>query len=361
METLSILIMNWRDIRNPAAGGAEVFTHEVAKRWAARGHTVDIYTSRFLGATERECVDGVGVYRSGNKATVYRRAAEFWRRSRPRHYEIVIDEINTRPFMAPSFVDSEAKVFALIHQLAREYWFLEAPFPLSFLGYYVLEKHWLRRYTEVPCVTVSESTKKDLRGLGHKHVYVVPEGLSVKPLSATPAKPKEPTFIYLGRLTRAKRPEVALAAFEVVKRKLPNAKLFVVGDGYLRQRLERRAPSGVTFTGRVPESRKLQLLASAHAILVPGTREGWGLAVLEANAMGTPAIAFDIPGLRDSVVHRKTGILLESNSPYAMADSCLGLVADEEKRLRLSEGALEWSRGFSWDITSEAFMRVIRG
>jgi glycosyltransferase involved in cell wall biosynthesis len=359
MEALSILILNWRDTLNPEAGGAEIFTHEVAKRWVAQGHLVSLFTSRFRGAKEKERIDGVDVYRAGGKFTVYRQAARFWRKSRSQRYDVVIDEINTRPFMAPSFVDSGTKVFALIHQLAREYWFHEAPFPLSYVGYHVLERRWLERYIEVPCVTVSESTRSDLHELGFKRVCVVPEGLSVKPVSTVPEKPADPTFIYLGRLTRAKRPEVALAAFEIAKRKLPSAQLWMVGDGYLRRRLERNAPSGVVFTGAVDEREKFRLLRTAHTILVPGTREGWGLVVLEANAMGTPAIAFDIPGLRDSVVDKKTGILLGENTPDAMADWSVRLSEDAHLRMKLSEGALAWSKRFSWDLTATHFMAFL--
>lgn len=360
METLSILIMNWRDIRNPDAGGAEVFTHEVARRWTQEGHTVGLFTSRFPGAKTFENIDGIEIHRAGGRMAVYHQAPRYWKRLLSRRYDIVIDEINTRPFNTPAFVNSGKSIFALIHQLAREYWFHETPFPISYLGYYFLERRWLARYEGIPCVTVSESTKRDLLELGFEQVCVVPEGLSVAPLEQVPEKSNVPSFVFVGRLTRAKKPDIAIRAFRIVKRSIPNARLSVVGDGYMRNELERMAPDGVTFFGKTPEEEKLRLIREAHVILVPGTREGWGLVVLEANALGTPAVAFNIPGLRDSVLHNQTGILLEENCAEAMAKWCLRLIEKPELTTKFGENALEWSRRFSWDITARAFMSFLR-
>ena len=333
METLAILLFNWRDIGHPQAGGAEVFVHEVAKRWAREGHSVGLFTSRYRGSEKAGELEGVKVYRAGGPVTVYRQAARHWRAGLSGQYDILIDVINTRPFMTPKFVDSGSRLICLIFQLAREYWFRETPFPINLLGYYWLEKHWLSRYTKIPCVTISQSTEQDLIELGFEDVE---------------------------RLTRAKRPEMALRAFRIIQERIPGARLWIVGDGYLRHNLERMATHGVTFFGRASDNEKFRLLHEAHAILVPGTREGWGLVVLEANAMATPASAFNIPGLRDSVVHGQTGILLESNDAQTMADWCVRLTDDPALLKRLSEGALAWSRRFSWDETSERFSSVLQ-
>ena len=359
METLRILFFNWRDLGHPNAGGAEVFIHEVAKRWAGDGHQVGLFCSRYPGSREEDVTDGVEIHRAGGQLSVYREARRLWRRDLSGKYDIVIDAINTRPFITPKFVDSGTEIFTLVFQLAREYWFRETPFPVNILGYYWLEKRWLSHYVGVPCVTISESTRRDLLGIGFRNVRIVPVGLSRVPLSEVPPKASTPTFIYLGRLTRAKRPEVALYAFKVVRRQFPNARLWVVGDGYLRKSLERKAPSGVTFFGKVTDDEKFRLLREAHAILVPGTREGWGLVVLEANAMATPAIAFDIPGLRDSVQNNLTGILLKRNTYSEMANWCVRLMRQPELARKLSKGALAWARRFSWDSTASRFMSIL--
>ncbi len=360
METLRILFFNWKDIKHPGAGGAEQFTHEVARRWARQGHTVGLFTSRFRGSKERDEIDDVIIYRSGSRLSVYRHAVGFWRRLRAERYDIVIDEINTRPFMTPAFINSGTRIFALIHQLAREYWFHETLFPVSFLGYYLLEQMWLAKYVSIPCVTVSESTKNDLVRLGFKDIHVVPEGLSAEPLKELPRKQSAPTLVYVGRLTRAKQPDVVLDSFNIIRKKIPDARLWIIGSGYLRKNLEHKASQGVTFFGKVTDDEKLRLLREAHALLVPSIREGWGLVVLEANAMATPAVAYDVPGLRDSVINGVTGILVDRNDARSMAEWCVRLIEDSDLRTRLSSRALQWSRKFSWDRTAEHFMSFLK-
>ncbi len=360
METLSIVVMNWRDIQNPEAGGAEVFTHEVAKRWVQAGHEVTMLTSSYNGSPPEDLIDGVQVLRKGGKFGVYKGARETYLERFRVGTDVVLDEINTRPFLTPRYVNSDTNLCALLFQLAREYWFYETQFPVSILGYYFLEKRWLSGYAEVPCVTISNSTKSDLLSLGFKDVRIVPVGLSAPPLLEAAPKSQVLTLIFIGRLIRAKRPEVAIEAFELVRKRIPTTRLWIVGNGYLKEKLERRAPAGVRFFGKVTEAEKFQLLKQANVLLVPGTREGWGLTVLEANAVATPAIGFNIPGLRDSIVHQETGILLEHNTASEMAEWCVRIGTEPDLAHNLSNGALSWSRRFSWEETSRKLMDILR-
>ena len=359
VETLKILWMNWRDIKNPDAGGAEVFTHEVAKRLAAQGHQVTLFTSEFPGSKREEIMDGVEVIRSGGKYTVYLNAKKHYRKVFSREdYDLVIDEINTRPFLTPKFV-KKGIVIGLIHQLAREYWFYETPFPISYIGYHYLEKSWLRPYVTVPMVTVSESTRADLKELGFMKVYVVAQGLSVTPLPSLPEKEEKPTLIFIGRLRKAKLPDHAIKAYESVSREIPETRLWMVGDGYLFESLKNQAPSGVKFFGKVTNEVKLDLLKRAHLMLMPGIREGWGLVVTEANAMGTPVIAYDVPGLRDSVRDDVTGRLVSSGDISGISREALDLIVDQKQREILATNALDWSKNFSWNRTAREFMEYM--
>src|SRR5713226_2459194 len=151
---------------------------------------------------------------------------------------VVVDEINTRPFHTPRFVDDGASLFAFIHQLAREFWFYETPFPVSVVGRYLLEEHWLRAYREVPTFTVSSSSLHDLVSLGFRDVTVVPPGVSRASLPAVPEKEERPTVAYVGRLKKAKLPDHALRAFARVREQIPGARLWMVGEGQMRSKLE---------------------------------------------------------------------------------------------------------------------------
>ncbi|MBS7622441.1 glycosyltransferase family 4 protein [Candidatus Bathyarchaeota archaeon] len=360
LDSLDVLWFNWRDIKNPDAGGAELFTHEVARRWAAEGHNVTLFTSKFPGCREEEVVDGIRIIRDGGRYTVYWRARRnYENRFRNEGYDVVIDEINTRPFMTPRFVDGGEVILGLIHQLAREYWFYETPFPISLIGYHFLEKRWLRNYIDIPMVTVSESTRRDLHSLGLRNVSVVPEGLSTKPLDSLPEKEEKPTMIFVGRMKKAKLPDHAIEAYRIVSKQIPDAQLWMVGEGYLKERLKAGAPAGVRFFDNISDEEKFDLLRRAHVLVMPGLREGWGLVVTEANALGTPAVAYDVPGLRDSVRNNVTGVLVPFGKVEKLSRETIRLLKDEELRERLSKNALERSRDFSWNSAAREFMQII--
>jgi glycosyltransferase involved in cell wall biosynthesis len=354
---MRLLWFNWRDILNPEAGGAEVFTHEVMKRLAMRGHETVLFTSRFKGCQLNENIQGVDIIREGNKYTVYEQAKNYLKTYR-HHYDLIIDEINTKPFSVPKFVE-EKKVIALIHQLAREFWFYETKFPLNYIGYYYLEKRWLASYKNITTLTVSNSSKIDLEEMGLKKVFVVPQGLNIRPLSNVKEKEANPTVIFMGRLKKAKLPHHALQAFSIIKREIHDAKMGIIGNGYLREKLESFKMKDVTFYGYVSNEEKYELLSRAHIILVPAVREGWGLVVTEANAMGTPAIGYDVPGLRDSIRHGETGITVMEKTPAAMAQQAISLLRDSDRLSNYSRHALEFSRQFNWDNTANLFEKVL--
>ena len=355
---MRILWFNWRDIKNPEAGGAEVYTHEVMKRLAKRENELTLFTSRFKGCQLNEKIDDVDIIREGNKYTVYKEAKKYLKAYK-HHYDLVIDEINTRPFFAPNYL-GEKQVISFIHQLAREFWFYETKFPLNYLGYYYLEKKWLSKYKNITTMTVSNSTKNDLQEMGFKKLFVVPPGLNVTPLLNVEEKESNFTVVFTGRLKNAKLPRDALQAFADIKRQIHDAKMWVIGDGYLRKELESTRIKDVKFFGHISNEKKYELLSRAHIILVPAVREGWGLVVTEANAMGTPAIGYDVHGLRDSIMHDETGILVKEKSPEAMAQHAISLFKDSGRLFKYSKNALEFSKQFSWDRTANLFEEALK-
>ncbi len=342
-------------------GGAEVFTHEVAKRWADDGHEVTLFASEFPGCKREEPLDGIRIIRSGGRFSVYREARKFYlKHTQEERFDLVIDEINTRPFFAQSFVKNGEHVVALIHQLAREYWFYETRFPLNVLGYYS-ENRWLRKYVNAPIITVSNSTRKDLVALGLKQVFIVPEGLNFKPLIELRRKSDNPIIVYAGRLKKAKRPAHAISAFKKIKEKLPNTELWMIGTDSNEHKLKDTSIQGITFYGQLEDSERRRLIEQSWVLINPSIREGWGLNIIEANALGVPCVAYSVPGLRESVQDQRTGLLVKNGDVQAMAEAILTLLINEELRVSFSKNALEFSRKFSWDITAREFLRIASG
>lgn len=312
---MRVLILNWRDRSHPRAGGAEVYTSEIAQEWVRLGHQVTWFSAAVHGRPEYQEEGGITHVRRGSQFTVYREAKKWWRSRDPQGFDLVIDEVNTRPFLTPRWL-SGPPVVALIHQVCREIWFEEFPWPLAAVGRWWLEPRWLRSYTDVPVLTLSASSKTSLESYGLRRVGVVPVGVHRMDRPAV-SKESLPTLITVGRLAKNKRPADALRAHNLLRRRLPDAQLWVVGDGPERAALVRSAGPGVVFHGQVTEAKKIDLMARAHLLLATSRREGWGLVVDEAAAVGTQTIGYDVPGLRDSIP--AAGGILSHANPRSLA------------------------------------------
>ena len=137
---MKLLLLNWRDIRNPRAGGAETLTYEVARRLVQRGHDVTWFTSRPEGLEAEEWVDGIRIVRRGSELTTRLYAPRLGRKD---DYDLVVEEVNTLPYFALAW--SRAPTLLYINQLAREVWWYEAAKPVAALGY-LSEPLYLQAY-----------------------------------------------------------------------------------------------------------------------------------------------------------------------------------------------------------------------
>ncbi|MFH1856885.1 MAG: glycosyltransferase family 4 protein, partial [Candidatus Omnitrophota bacterium] len=209
---MKILYFNWRDIKNPKSGGAEVLSHELAKRWAEKGHEVVFFSAYFKGAKREEVVDNVKIIRAGNAVTVYWQAYCYYEKFFRGKFDVIIDEINTIPFFTPLYV--KETVICHINQLAREVWFYESPLPVAVCGY-LAESWMLKPYKKQLMITISESTKDDLVGLGFNKdkIFIIPMGIDFKPLEKVLEKENKPTVLYVGRLKKSKRVHHIIEAF----------------------------------------------------------------------------------------------------------------------------------------------------
>lgn len=312
---MRILILNWKDLAHPKAGGAEVYTQQVARHWVRDGHDVTLFCAAVAGRPGDELVEGVRVVRRGGRFGVYRAARRWYDAHGRGRFDVVIDEVNTRPFLTPRWLH-DTPVVALIHQVCKEIWSYEMPWPVAVIGRYWLEPRWLSSYSDVPTLTVSASSEASLRRYGLRNLAVVPEGISAR-IRPDVERDEQPTVLFVGRLAGNKRPRDAIEGFRLLRQRLPTAQMWVVGDGPERPSLEAAGVAGVTFFGRVDARLRDELMARAHVLVVTSVREGWGLVVDEAATMGTPTIAYDVPGLRDSVV--PAGGALVEPTPRALA------------------------------------------
>lgn len=365
---MRILFLNWKDIQNPAAGGAELMLFELARRFARDSHAVTLFTRRFPQCKTDEIIEGIRVIRRGNRWSVYWRAFGYYQRlAQPP--DIVVDMVNTLPWFTPWYVPRPRRVL-FVFQLAQAVFFYHLP-PLVGRLAYMMERLFYLPYQNTTAIAISKSTRDDLisYGLPAAHISIAHPGLDHQRYHPGPSKTAFPLFVFVGRLVKMKRAGLCIEAMRLVVDHYPATKLIIIGQGPEKQALLSRinhlglsknvfslsnksagGAAGSPPAAFLNEPDKISLLQQAWALLLPSVKEGWGMAVTEAAAAGTPAIVSNVSGLRDCVINSKTGLIgPASPTPQALAELMLRLIEDPPLRQRLARGALAWSEEFDWE------------
>jgi glycosyltransferase involved in cell wall biosynthesis len=361
-----ILLVNWNDRENPQAGGAEIHLHALFGRIAAAGHNVQLIASGWPGGAPHAVVDGIQVTRIGGRHSFALRGRGAVRRAlREQPFDVVVEDINKVPLFLPTL--TRLPFVAIVPHLFGTTAFAEASVPLATIVW-AAEQPIPRVYKRAGFHAISESTRDDLvrRGVRADRIVVIHPGVDATHYRPEPATPRaeRPTFLYLGRLKRYKGVEFALRALARARETRPDVTLDICGQGDDRPRLERLAAElglgdAVRFLGFVSEEEKRRLLRRSWAVVFPSPKEGWGISNVEAAACGTPALASDSPGLRESVQHGVTGYLVPHGDWRALAERMVALAADPALVERLGRAARGFAEGLSWDAAARATLQHI--
>lgn len=353
---LRILAVNWQDMNNPLAGGAEVHLQELLVRLARWGHEITLLCCRFEGAAEEETIDGIKIVRHGKRATFNWSAPRAAKRLLAAHrYDVLIEDINKIPIYTPRFAN--IPVLAVVPHLFATTVFHEINMVMaSYI--YMMEKPVQRYYRNVPFMVISESTRDDLvaRGLSADLIRVVHCGIDHQIYRPDPQQAKfdEPTLSYVGRLKKYKSVDHLFAAVAQIQAEFPSVTIEVVGAGDDESRLRQRAvelgvAGRVRFAGYVSTERKVELFRKSWAVVCPSLKEGWGLTNIEANACGTPVVCADVPGLRDSARDGESALLYPHGDIPALADCLRRIIANDDLREKLTLGGIQWAENFHWE------------
>src|SRR2546421_540133 len=349
------------DRENPHAGGAEIHLHEIFGGLARWGHTVALVASGWAGCAPETVLEGIRVRRFGGRHSFALHARGAVRsRLRAHAYDIVVEDINKLPLYLTQLTDLPFCV--IVPHLFGTTAFAEASWPIA-ATVWAAERLIPRVYRRAAFHAISDSTRDDLvrRGIRRERVDVldpVVESACYSPDAAVP-RAATPTFLYVGRLKRYKGVETAVRAVALARAARPDVTLEIAGQGDDRGRLERLAGElgqgdAVRFFGFVSEEAKRRLLRRAWAVVLPSPKEGWGISNVEAAACGTPALASDSPGLRESVRQGETGFLVPHGDVRTLADRMLQLAADPALVARLGRGARTFAEQLSWERAAGA-------
>ena len=367
---MNILILNWRDIKNPKSGGAEILTHELAKGLVNKGHKVTQFSAKFKGYDASEVIDGVKIIRDGRPdlrhlfSSVHFKAYKYYK-SNKGIFDLIIDEVHGTPFFTPLYV--KEKKIALICEVAGDIWDITFNFPFNYFGK-LIESIYPKFYKGVKVVTISNSSKKQLHEIGfsEKNISVLSLGCDAPIVESFSNKAKTPTLIFVSRLTKSKGVEDAIRATYEIKKQINDIRLIIVGRGdkeyfnYLKKLTKSlRLGKNITFSGFVTEKEKWKLLENAQILLAPSSKEGWGLTVHEAGSRGTPVVGYNVEGLRDVIIDGKNGILCKKNNYKELAITSVDILKNKKLYNKLQKGSVEERKKFTWERTVNDFIKVI--
>ncbi|MCX6791675.1 MAG: glycosyltransferase family 4 protein [Candidatus Gottesmanbacteria bacterium] len=359
------MILNCRDVSHPKSGGAEHVTMEHAKGWVKAGHSVTWLTSHYDYAQHEGVLDGVNFVRRAGSLTIYL-YAPLYLLSNAHSFDVIVDETHGFPFFSPLFTRKPVVIF--IHEIAGEIWDYMFSFPKNVIGK-LLERWYFRVYKHCLFWTDAPSTAKEIaqRGIPATQCVAIPCPIIS---SITPRlRPKEtvPVYLFVSRVVRMKGVEEVIKTFSFIIREQRTAKLWIIGGGdapYIQELREMLDEYGVaravTFFGVVSEETKYRLMATAHILLHASVKEGWGLVVLEAASVGTPAVVYNVNGLNSVVKNGKTGIVLKDNSPREMAREAMMLYKNKTLYRIFQDNGRIWAKSFHWSDASKQSIALLQ-
>ena len=358
-----IHVLAWRDLDDVEAGGSELHASTVAARWAAAGIEVVMRTSHAAGSPPRAIRNGYEIVRYAGRYLIFPRAVAAELFGRHGRRDALVEIWNGVPFLSPLWARGHRATW--LHHVHEDMWPMVLPPKLARAGQLLERRFAPPFYRRTPIVTLSESSRAhilDRLRLPADNVHVVPPGID--PGFSPGAEAPDPTVVAVGRLMPSKDFPALLDAMAAVRRKVPNARLRIIGEGYERPNLERRiaelgAAEWCTLEGRVAPEVLLEAYRSAWIVASTSRAEGWGMTLTEAAACATPAVATRIPGHTDAVVDNVTGLLVDRNDELAPA--MVRLLTDHDVRQRQAAAALTRSAHFSWDRTAFDTLAVLAG
>jgi glycosyltransferase involved in cell wall biosynthesis len=352
-----ILVVNWNDRENPHCGGAEVHLHEIFGRIASRGHRVDLLASGWPEGADRAYLDGIDVHRVGTRYSFQFNARRYFReRLATNRYDVLVEDLNKIPLYTPRW--NGPPTVALVHHLFGATIFREASLQMA-APVWLAERGIPFVYGDRPFEAVSESTADDLaaRGIPRRNIRVIYNGIDSTFFTPDPAaRSEKPLFAYVGRLKRYKGVDLILQGF--AKLDVPGARLMIAGAGDYREHLEALAETlgiagRVRFAGFISEEEKRDLLRYAWSTVFTSPKEGWGITNIEAQACGTPVIASDSPGLRESVADGETGMLVAHGDIGALADAMRRIATSRDLVESMGTAGRRFAGRFTWDRSAD--------
>ncbi len=360
---MRILIIGWRDIKHPRAGGMELVAYEHAKYFIKKGHKVIWISQKFPDCKEEEEYDGIKVIRIGGAFSTY--PLVFLKYLFKLRFEVdaIIENNIGLPYFTPLYA-FKPRVTITYHLIKKTY-FVEAAFPIAVVAYFIENFLAPIVYCKEKMMAISESTKKEMIKSGYRNIDIVRLGLDHAKYNYKEVKKfNKPHLIYIGGVKKYKRINILVDVLHKLIKKydchldIVGALDFMSGNNiFLEQAKRLGVNENVTFHGYLSEEDKIMLLRKSHIFVTASSKEGWGLVNLEANACGLPVVAMDLPAFRESVSDNESGYLVKTTSEFVAKVS--DLLNDPKLMKKMSKDGIGWAKEFTWEGGAKSVINLL--
>jgi glycosyltransferase involved in cell wall biosynthesis len=351
---MRILWFSHRDIKYPSSGGAEKTIYEVGRRLVLKGNEMKWFSVAADSLPVAETISGIDIVRLPSNILAHVYAPIILRKEK---YDVVVDDMaHAVPWGSENFSHSKGTVF--FRHLHRRSLKGQVSMPKAFLlsGIEALYPFLYRRW---PFVTESESSIQDLENLGieKRRIAKIYPGLGENDF-LTFDKTETPSLVYFGGMRDYKRPWEPLYVLKELINAYQDIHLFMVGSGLSLQNVKEICQNTglsryVTFTGRLSDEELKQLVGRSWVNIHSSVTEGFGLSIVEASALGTPTVAYDVPGVNETVEDGKNGALVEEGNRKMMAESIMRIIGQYSDWWVKS--SIDAARKYSWEKTARAW------
>ena len=353
-------------------GGAEKRIYELSRRLVSSGHEVHCYGMKWWPGESEIEMGGVHLhgicppmplYRNGRRSIA--EAAFFAGNILALRSRCDVMDCQNFPYLScfsAKLVSSlhGERLFLTWHEVWGDYWREY----LGGLGRAGQAVEWAAAHLAARNIAVSMWTERDLSGLGARDIQIVPNGIDWGEIRRVPASEQQSDIIYVGRLAGHKNVDQLIRAVGIVKQQLSEVRALIIGDGPEMGTLKSLVRSlnleeNVRFLGFIEDyNEALALMKSSRVFVMPSTREGFGLAALEANACGLPVV---------TVKHRMNAVadLVSENSGIVSLpteqDLARAILLAHQKSTKMRGQCMDAARRYDWGEICRRAERVYEG
>jgi glycosyltransferase involved in cell wall biosynthesis len=343
---MKIAILNFRNVGHPNKGGAEIYLEKLCQEWIEIGHEITFFSPKHRATNAAKYNNLITYWQVGNRFTTYFLVR---RTIKKLDYDVIVDSVNVKGFNTPKIKwknGTSPRIITIIYQTAEEIWDNQTRFPVSWLGKKFFEPRWLGVYRNSHVITISESSAESLKRFGLQKISVIHPGITVtNEIGKVVNKnyTRNIVLVFCARMVPMKRPLDALEILKILKQTNPefNFNLNIIGTGPLLGKMKEIAEKEalpVKFFGSVEDKVRDEVFRESDFVLATSVREGWGMTITEAAAQGCIGIAYDVPGLRDSVKCANGYAALPS--PLAVSELISSLINNQVKKTPSMNGGL---------------------